>query len=179
MSFRKRLQTLLESALSQAEDPQERIRALVRDLRGRQTEGRRALGMTIALEKKLLDELVSAEDASRDAERASRSALARGEESAAQQSAARLLELRKSEETARRAWQEQRNAADKVRRAVGEAARRTQEVAHAHTILLARAHCADAAKAIADTLQLLESPEVKVALGRAELRAEDRERAAG
>src|SRR4051812_49421392 len=154
-SLRSRLELWIEAALSSAEDPQERVRALVRDLRARQTEGRRALGMTIALEKRLLDELVAAEDASRAAEDESKAALSRGDCAAAESAAARLLDLRKREDAARRSWQEQRNTADKVRRAVGEAARRTQEVAHAHTILLARAHCADAVKAIAETLQLL------------------------
>lgn len=176
MSLRSRLETVLESALSQAEDPQERIRALVRDLRERQISGRRALGLTIALEKRLLDELVSAEDAAAAAERESREALARGDERSAQAAAQRLLDLRAREQSARESWQEQRSTADKVRRAVAEASKRTNEVAHAHTILLARAHSADAAKAIADTLQLLESPEIKVALGRAQNRVEEKER---
>jgi phage shock protein A len=177
MSLRDRLETVLESALSQAEDPQERIRALVRDLRERQASGRRALGMTIALEKRLLDDLVAAEDAAAGAEQQSRDALARGDEPGARSAAARLLELRKREQAARQVWEEQRALADKVRRAVEEASKRTGEVAHAHTILLARAHCADATRAIADTLQLLESPEIKVALGRAQDKAEDQERA--
>ena len=177
MSLRNRLETMLESALSQAEDPQERIRALVRDLRERQVSGRRALGMTIALEKRLLDDLIAAEDAAASAERESKEALSRGDESGAQSAAQRLLDLRMRERTARQAWENQRVAADKVRRAVAESSKRTDEVAHAHTILLARAHCADAAKAIADTLQLLESPEIRVALGRAQDRAEDKERA--
>jgi phage shock protein A len=177
MSLRSRLETMLESALSQAEDPQERIRALVRDLRERQVSGRRALGMTIALEKRLLDDRVAAEDACAAAEREAKDALGRGDERAAEEAGRRLLDLRNREQAARQAWEEQRAVADKVRRAVAEASKRTDEVAHAHTILLARAHCADAAKAIADTLQLLESPEIKVALGRAGDRAEDKERA--
>jgi phage shock protein A len=178
MSLRKRLETVLEAALSQAEDPQERIRALVRELRDRQVAGRRALGMTIALEKRLLDELCAAEDATQAADRQARDALQRGDESGAQQSAGRVLELRRKEQAARQAWQDQRAAADKVQRAVAEASKRTQEVAHAHTILLARAHCAEAAKAIAETLQLLESPAIRVALGRAQGKAEEQERAA-
>ena len=40
MSVRSRIELWLESALSQAEDPEERIRALVRDLRQRQSKGR-------------------------------------------------------------------------------------------------------------------------------------------
>src|SRR6185436_17702956 len=112
MSLRSRLETVLESALSQAEDPQERIRALVRDLRVRQSSGRRALGMTIALEKRLLDELVSAEDAAAAAERESREALARGDEPSAQAAAQRLLDLRAREQSARQSWQEQRETAD-------------------------------------------------------------------
>src|SRR2546423_10702484 len=148
MSLRNRLETMLESALSQAEDPQERIRALVRDLRERQISGRRALGMTIALEKGLLDDLVAAEDAAAAAEQESKAALARADEPAAQSAAQRLLQLRMRERTTRQLWEDQRVAADKVRRAVAEASKRTDEVAHAHTILLARAHCADAAKAI-------------------------------
>src|SRR5882672_1334383 len=170
MSLRNRLETMLESALSQAEEPQERIRALVRDLRERQVSGRRALGMTIALEKRLLDDLIAAEDAAASAERESKEALSRGDESGAQSAAQRLLDLRMRERTARQAWENQRVAADKVRRAVAESSKRTDEVAHAHTILLARAHFADA-------LQLLESPEIRVALGRAQDRAEDKERA--
>jgi phage shock protein A len=177
MSLRSRLETLLESALSQAEDPQERIRALVRDLRERQVSGRRALGLTIALEKRLLDELVAAEDACAAAEREAKEALARGEQATAESAGQRLLDLRGREQDARQSWESQRATADKVRRAVSEASKRTDEVAHAHTILLARAHCADAAKAIADTLQLLESPEIKVALGRARDRVENKERA--
>src|SRR4051812_8050398 len=175
MSLRSRLETMLESALSQAEDPQERIRALVRDLRERQVAGRRALGLTIALEKRLLDDLVAAEDAAAGADREARAALAGGDERSAQDAAQRVIDLRMREQLARQSWQDQRAAADKVRRAVAEASKRTGEVAHAHTILLARAHCADAAKAIADTLQLLESPEIKIALGRAQDRTEDKE----
>jgi phage shock protein A len=177
MSLRDRLETLLESALSQAEDPQERIRALVRDLRDRQVSGRRALGLTIALEKRLLDDLIGAEDACAAAEREAREALARADQTAAESAGQRLLELRRRETGARQSWESQRATADKVRRAVAESSKRTDDVAHAHTILLARAHCADAARAIADTLQLLESPEIKVALGRARDRAEDKERA--
>src|SRR3954469_14453109 len=110
MSLRNRLETMLESALSQAEDPQERIRALVRDLRERQVSGRRALGLTIALEKRLLDDLVAAEDASAAAEREAREAVARGDDRSAQDAAQRLLELRLREQSARQSWQDQRAA---------------------------------------------------------------------
>jgi phage shock protein A len=169
------LRNLLDALLSQAEDPRERIRALVRELRGRQVSARRALGLAIALEKRLLDDLVTAEDAAADAERQAKEALTRGEQEAAANHVSGLLELRRREELARGEWGEQRAVADRVRKAVVEAARRTQEVAHAHTILLARAHCAEAASAIADTLRLLESPEIRTALGRASLRVEEKE----
>src|SRR4051812_17520806 len=177
MSLRSRLETMLKAALSQAEDPHERIRALVCDLRERQISGRRALGLTIALEKRLLDDLVAAEDAAAAAEREAREAVARGDEQSAHAATQRVIDCRQREQSARQSWQDQRVTADKVRRAVAEASKRTGEVAHAHTILLARAHSADAAKAIADTLQLLESPEIKVALGRARDRSEDKEHA--
>jgi phage shock protein A len=178
MSLRSRLELWIEAALSAAEDPQERIRALVRDLRARLDQGRRALGMTIVLEKRLLDELVAAEDAAQAAEALSKEALARGEETAAREAAARMLALRTAVEQARARWQEQRAVADRVRQAYAVAAKRTQEVAHAHSVLLARAHCAEASKAIADTLSLLESPQIKAALGRAEGRVEEKEAAA-
>ncbi len=178
MSMRGRLELWIEAALSAAEDPQERIRALVRDLRARLCEGRRALGMTIALEKRLLDELVASEDAAQAAEALSKQGLARGEETAARDAAARVLALRAAEEQARARWQEQRAVADRVRQAFALASKRTQEVAHAHTVLLARAHCAEASKAIADALSLLESPQIRAALGRAEARVEEKEAAA-
>ncbi len=178
MSIRRRLELWIEAALSAAEDPQERIRALVRDLRSRLSEGRRALGMTIALEKRLLDELVAAEDAARAVEALCKQGLARGEETAARDAAARALALRAAEEQARSRWQEQRAVADRVRQAFALASNRTQEVAHAHSVLLARAHCADASKAIADALSLLESPQIRAALGRAETRVEEKEAAA-
>jgi len=178
MSMRGRLELWIEAALSAAEDPQERIRALVRDLRTRLCEGRRALGMTIVLEKRLLDELVAAEDSARAAETRSKEGLARGEEAAARDEAARVLALRAVEEQARARWQEQRAVADRVRQAFALASKRTQEVAHAHTVLLARAHCAEASKAIADALSLFESPQIKAALDRAEARVEEKEAAA-
>jgi phage shock protein A len=177
-SLRERLELWIEAALSSAEDPQERIRALVQDLRARLDEGRRALGMTIVLEKRLLDELVAAEDAARAAEALSKEALARGEERAAHDAAARLLPLRNGLEQAQARWQEQRAVADRVRQAFALAAKRTQEVAHAHSVLLARAHCAEATKAIADTLSLLESPQIRASLDRAKGRVEDKEAAA-
>lgn len=172
MGLRQRLELVLESALSQAEDPQERIRALVRDLKARQVGARRALGITIALEKRLLDELNAAEDAADADEAGSREAVARGDDGAAAEAAARLLASARARDEARARWEEQRGLVARVRTAVGEASRRTEVVARAHTLLLARAHCADATKAIADTLALLEAPELKVALGRAELRVE-------
>src|SRR3954466_1636724 len=107
MSLRSRLETVLESAPSQAEDPQERIRALVRDLRERQISGRRALGLTIALEKRLLDDLVAAEDAAAAAEREAKVALGHGDERSAQDAAQRILELRLREQSARQSWQDQ------------------------------------------------------------------------
>jgi phage shock protein A len=176
-SLRGRLELWIEAVLSSAEDPQERIRALVRDLRTRLSEGRRALGMTIALEKHLLDELVAAEDVAQAAEAISREALAAGDESAAREAAARLLALRAAGEQARGRWQEQRTVADRVRQAFTLASKRTEEVARAHSVLLARAHCAEASKAIADTLSLLESPSIRAALGRAETRVEEKEAA--
>src|SRR3954467_1793806 len=100
-SLRSRLELWIEAALSSAEDPQERVRALVRDLRTRLSEGRRALGMTIALEKRLLDELVAAEDGALAAEEISRQALAGGNEAVAGEAAARLLVLRAAREEAR------------------------------------------------------------------------------
>ena len=175
MRLRQRIELALESALSQAEDPQERIRALVRDLKARQVGARRALGLTIALEKKLLDEFVAAEDSAIADERASREAVSRGDDGAAAEAAARLIASGKARNDAHGRWDEQRVLVEKVRAAVGEASRRTEDVAHAHTLLLARAHCADATKAIADTLSLLDSPELKVALGRASLRVEQAE----
>jgi phage shock protein A len=178
MSLRGRLELWIETVLSAAEDPQERIRALVRDLRARLDQGRRALGMTIVLEKRLLDELVAAEDAARAAEALSKEALARGEEAAARESAARALELRAAEEKARARWKEQRALADRVRQAFALASKRTQEVAHAHSVLLARAHCAEASKAISDTLSLFESPQIRAALERAKARVEEKEAAA-
>jgi len=179
MRLRRRLELWIEAALSSAEDPQERIRGLVRDLRARLSEGRRALGITIVLEKRLLDELIAAEDAAKAAEAISREALARGEEDEARVAAARLLALRAAQEQARTRWAEQRAVADRVREAFAVASRRTQEVAHAHSLLLARAHCAEASKAIADTLSLLESPAIAAALGRAESSVEEKEAASG
>src|SRR5260221_13115021 len=97
MSLRIRLETMLESALSQAEEPQERIRALVRDLRERQVSGRRALGMTIALEKRLLDDLIAAQDAAASAERESKEGLYPGDGSSSQSPGQVLAELRPPE----------------------------------------------------------------------------------
>jgi phage shock protein A len=172
IALRRRIQLLLDVALSQSEDPQERIRALVGDLRARQAAGRHALGLTLALEKRLLDELVAAEDAALGAGREAKQALSRGEESAATEIATRVLELQRREQEARMRWQEQRAVADKVRGAFGEASRRIDHVAHAHTILLARAHCAEATKAIADALTMLESPDVTRQMERARGRVE-------
>jgi phage shock protein A len=172
IALRRRIQLLLDVALSQSEDPQERIRALVGDLRARQAAGRHALGLTLALEKRLLDELVAAEDAALGAGREAKQALSRGEESAATEIATRVLELQRREQEARMLWQEQRAVADKVRGAFGEASRRIDHVAHAHTILLARAHCAEATKAIADALTMLESPDVTRQMERARGRVE-------
>src|SRR5258706_593331 len=103
MSLRNRLETMLESALSQAEEPQERIRALVRDLRERQVSGRPALGMTIPLEKRLLGDPIAAEDAAASAERESKEALSRGDESGAPSAAQRPPDLRMREPTPRAA----------------------------------------------------------------------------
>jgi phage shock protein A len=166
-ALRRRIQLLLDVALSQAEDPQERIRALVADLRTRQAAGRHALGLTIALEKRLLDELVAAEDAALGAERGAKQALSRGDEGAAAELATRVLELQRREQEARWLWQEQRGVADRVRAAFAEASQRIDHVAHAHTILLARAHCAEATRAIAEALTMLESHEVRRQIERA------------
>lgn len=172
MGLREKVELFLEATLSSAEDPRESIRALVRDLRARQASGRRALGLSLSLEKKLLDELIAAEDAAASCERESKEALQRSDEGTAREAAARLLDLRKREEDARARWKEQRATADKVRLAVSESSRRIDDVAHAHTVLLARAHCAEAAKSIADTLALLDSAELKVTLGKASLAVE-------
>jgi phage shock protein A len=177
MSLRRRLERWIEAVLSSAEDPQERIRALVRDLRARLSEGRRALGITIVLEKRLLDELIAAEDAAKEAEAVSREALARADEDGARSAAGRLLALRAAQEQARTRWAEQRAVADRVREGFAVASRRTQEVAHAHSVLLARAHCAEASKAIADTLALLDSPAIAAALVRAQASVEEEEAA--
>ena len=140
--LRRRLELLLELALSQAEDPEERIRSLVADLKARRAAGKRALGLTLSLEKRLLDELVAAEDAAQACERDAKDALSRGDQNRAADLAARLLQLRKREREAKLGWEEQRALADKLRKAFAEATRRTDEVAHAHTVLLARAPCA-------------------------------------
>ena len=189
----QRLVTLLESILSGADDPEERIRLLVADLRRRQTEGRRALGLSLALEKRLLADLCAAEDESAAWERTAKEALAASGAApdastpaispsdtphvtaAAEEAATRLLSARAREQERRARYEEQRAAAARVRAAVVETARRTQEVAHAKSVLLARARCADALNSITDTLELLRSPQVVRALGEAELAAERKE----
>ncbi|MBS2023907.1 MAG: PspA/IM30 family protein [Deltaproteobacteria bacterium] len=175
MSVVSRLEAFLESILGAAEDPAERIQHLVSDLRRRQAEGKRALGMSIALEKRLLADLCAAEDARIAWEKVSKEALEQRDEAKAQDAAARLLAMQDSEKAARQRWEEQRDVAAKVKAAVQEAARRTGEVAHAKTVLLARARSAEAMKSIADALQVLESPEVKRTVTEAQLHAERRE----
>lgn len=175
----RRLEALLETVLGAAEDPEEKIRELVADLRRRQAEGRRALGMALALEKRLLADLCRAEDESAGWEKVSKEALAQGDEGRAREAATTLLGAREREQAARARLEEQREAAAKVKAAVLEAARRTGEVAHAKTVLLARARCAEAMKSIAETLELLQSPEVKRTVGEAALHAERREVEAG
>ena len=218
----QRLVTLLESILSSADDPEERIRLLVADLRRRQTEGRRALGLSLSLELHLLADLCAAEDESAAWERTAKVALAASGAPApaaaiqsisgtsaapptsaisslaaatptttpsdtsntaaatatAEEAATRLLSARAREQERRARYEEQRDAAAKVRAAVVETARRTQEVAHAKSVLLARARCADALSSITETLELLRSPQVVRALGEAELAAERKEAAA-
>jgi phage shock protein A len=166
-----RLEALLDSILSAAEDPQDRVRALVADLRRRQSLGRRALGLSIALEKRLLAQLHEAEDELAAWEKAARETLS-------EDAARRVLELGPAVRERRQRFEEQRAAAQRVRAAVAEAARRTGEVAHARSVLLARARSAEALASITQTLELLRSPEVARTLGEAELAAEEKEAAA-
>jgi phage shock protein A len=115
----------------------------------------------------LIGPKISAEDATLDATRDSKEALSRGDEGAAVERATRVLELQRLEQEARARWQEQRAVADRVRDAFAEASRRIDQVAHAHTILLARAHCAEATRAIAQALSMLESHEARRQIERA------------
>jgi phage shock protein A len=162
MAIKARLEALLELMLSQADDPEERIRALVDDLRRRGVEGRRALGMSIALEKRLLDDVVSAEDELSGWEKTAKEALERRDEAAATEAAARALSAKARLDERRARHADQAEAARKVRAAVLEASRRTQEVAHAKSVLLARARCAEAMQSIAESLRVIASPEVKL-----------------
>jgi phage shock protein A len=176
VGLKDKIEVLLESWLAQADDPEERIRALVADLRARQADGRRALGMAIALEKRLLDDVVEAEDECAAWEKAAKEALEARDEPRAEQAAARALaaKARLGERGQRHA--EQRETAAKVRAAVLEAARRTQEVAHAKSVLLARARCAEAMQSIAETLKVVAAPEVKATQERLLAAVEQRER---
>ena len=175
MTIIRRLEAALEGVLGSAEDPVERIRALVDDLRRRQAEGRRALGMSIALEKQLLRDLCGAEDECAAWTQESKAALDARDEAKAQEAAARLLGAQERERAARLRWEEQRDVAAKVKVAILEAARRTGEVAHAKTVLLARARSADAMQSIADSLAVLQSPEGKRTVVEAQLNAERKE----
>ena len=175
MALKARMETMLETLLSQADDPEERILALVHDLKKRQADGRRALGMALSLEKRLLDDVIEAEDEAAAWELESKDALSRADQAAAEKAATKLLAAqgRLKERQVRHA--EQKEVAAKVRAAVLEAARRTQEVAHAKSVLLARARCAEAMQSIAQTLAVLESPEVKRAKAKMELAVEAKE----
>ena len=117
-----RVEALLESILSSAEDPEDRIRALVADLRRRQGQGRRALGISIALEKRLLADLHQAEDDLAAWEKTARETLA-------EDAAARVLAARSVEQERRARFEEQKRATARVRAAVEEAARRTENQA--------------------------------------------------
>ncbi len=175
MALFARFQALLESLLSSADDPEERIRHLVADLRARQADGRRALGMALALELKLLDDVIEAEDELAAHERAAKEAIAAADEPRAAESAARALTAQSKLEARRALHAEQKALAGKVRAAVLEASRRTQEVAHARSVLLARARCAEAMQSIAQSLQLFASPEIKVAQERLQAAVERKE----
>src|SRR5947209_3682828 len=179
MSILIRLQTALDAVLSSADDPEERIRALVADLRKRQADGRRALGMALSLQLRLLDEVVQAEDELHAWEKTARTALADGDEPAAAEAARRALSAKARLEERRARHQDQAEVAAKVRAAVLEAARRTEEVAHAKSVLLARARCAEAMQSIADTLRVIASPEVRVVEERMRAAVETKEHAAG
>ena len=163
-----RVEAMLESILSAAEDPEDRIRVLVADLRRRQGQGRRALGISIALEKRLLADLHQAEDELAAWEKTARETLA-------EEAAARALGARAVAQERRARFEEQKASTARVRAAVEEAARRTGEVAHARSVILARARSAEALQSITNTLELLQSPEVVRALGEAELAAEHKE----
>jgi len=175
-SFVARLQSALEAVLAQADDPEERIRRLVIDLRRRQADGRRALGMAISLEKRLLDDVVEAEDEVAALEKAAREALERGAQAEAEGAAQRLLGSRARLSERQQRHREQAEVAGKVRAAVLEAARRTEEVAHAKSVLLARARCAEAMQSIAESLQILASPEVRAVQERMAGAVEKKER---
>ena len=175
MAIKGRIELALERLLSQADDPEERIRALVLDLRARQADGRRALGMAISLEKKLLDDVVAAEDEVAAWETAAKDALANRDEPAAEQAAARALSASVRLKERRERFDEQQQVATKVRAAVLEAARRTDEVAHAKSVLLARARCAEAMQSISATLAVLASPDVKLVQERLSAAVEKKE----
>jgi phage shock protein A len=171
----RKLEAMVDALLSSAEDPEERIRQLVTDLRRQQQRGRHALGIALSLELKLLGELCAAEDEREAWDKTTKAALESGDEARAQSSAARVLEARAKEEERRARYEEQRAAAARVRGAVQQAARRIEEVAHARSVVLARARCAEAMQSITATLEVLRSPEVVRALGEAELSAERKE----
>ena len=175
MSVIENLQNRLESLLSQADDPAERIRLLVADLKRRQADGRRALGMAIVLEKRLLDDVVEAEDELAAWEKQAKEALARGDPPAATEAARKALsaQSRLQERALRHADQKAQVA--KVQKAVLEASRRTQEVAHAKSVLLARARCAEAMQSITESLAVISSPEMKVAQERMTAAVEEKE----
>ena len=175
MALKGRIELLLESALAQADDPEERIRALVVDLRARQADGRRALGMAISLEKRLLDDVVETEDEVSAWEKAAKDALERRDEATAEQAAARVLSASSRLAERKQRHEEQAQVASKVRAAVLEAARRTQEVAHAKSVMLARARCAEAMQSITDSLRVVASTEVRVAQERLQAAVETKE----
>ena len=163
MALKGRIEVLLETLLSQADDPEERIRALVLDLRSRQADGRRALGMAISLEKRLLDDVVETEDEVAAWEKTAKDALTARDQPSAEQAAARVLSASARLAERRQRHEEQAQVAAKVRAAVLEAARRTQEVAHSKSVMLARSRCAEAMQSISDSLKVVASTEVKIA----------------
>ena len=177
MALKGRIEVLLERMLSQADDPEERIRALVLDLRSRQADGRRALGMSISLEKRLLDDVVETEDEVAAWEKTAKDALTARDEPSAEQAAARVLSASARLAERRQRHEEQAQVAAKVRAAVLEAARRTQEVAHSKSVMLARSRCAEAMQSISESYKILASTEVKIAQERLAASVEKKEAA--
>jgi len=173
--LRRLIASNVNSAISNAEDPEKLLDQIVIDLQKQMAEARKQVAAAMADERRLQKQMDNEKHLAGEWQAKAKAALTAGREDLANKAMQEVMDHEKMSEEYKTQWEQQKSSVEKLRAALTQMGNKVEEARRKKNLLIAKAKRAKAQKSIQDTISGMGDSDAMTAFDRMEHKVDQME----